>query len=267
MLTTRAREISTPPSGVLRRVVQLAVRGVTGARVVPCLASFPARSRPTVSSMTTHERRLELLEHRCPGRTHDARADQDNVGRGGEWSGASGSPVPPAQAWVDLATNGTLMPGGEIHIGAAPRIVIDQSPSYGRLPVVSSANSMSPGRIREVLTLARCEFERSAQCDDELPGPARPCQANVPPTLSPERDAGGGGPCRSADRRVRRQQGRSILPRSMRAAIVARPYPHTPNYAASLCCRIVVAGTRYSPIPAGFAIASSLIRPEERANL
>jgi hypothetical protein len=99
--------------GILRGVVQLAVRSMAGTRVVPGLRAF-LRAVVQCLEHDNAERWVELLEHRAERRAHDAGADQDDVGRAGDGSLGHLSLLFAGYACVDFATNGRRTPGANI---------------------------------------------------------------------------------------------------------------------------------------------------------
>ena len=91
--------------GALRGVIQLAVRSMAGAGVVPRLRAF-LRAIIQRFQHGDGERRVELFQHRPERRAHDAGADQNDVGCAGDGALRHG-PLPcwPAMwAWVSLQT-------------------------------------------------------------------------------------------------------------------------------------------------------------------
>src|SRR5262249_43505843 len=68
--------------GTLRRIVELAQRGMPGTGVVPSIGALLCRAGERLEHFDV-ERRVELLEHHRQGSAHDAGADQDDIGLGG----------------------------------------------------------------------------------------------------------------------------------------------------------------------------------------
>jgi len=103
------------PVCALRRVVQLAIGRVAGTRIVPSLRAL----EPAILERLEYrdsERGFELLEHGAKGGTHDAGANQHDVGRA-RVLGLVHKGLPFDQLGDEpgeLATNGASAPGRSI---------------------------------------------------------------------------------------------------------------------------------------------------------